>query len=260
MMRQKGSPKGGGQVRRRRYPRAIREWPEGERPRERLWKYGAQQLTTAELLGILCRIGARGRSAVDLGRELLQAFGGLRGLDAAELSDLRGIKGLGRAKAAQLKAALELGRRFLSETRAVKGKVESSQAVYEFLLPQMRDLKREVFKVLLLNGQNEVLEVVTASEGSLTESPVYPREIIRMANRYHAAALIFAHNHPSGSPKPSPTDKAITQELVFAGKIMHLRVLDHLIIGENRYFSFADAGLIQQYEEAYDRRKPSPRD
>ncbi len=242
-------------MRRRRYPRAIREWPEGERPRERLLQYGAQQLTTAELLGILCRIGVRGRSAVDLGRELLQTFGGLRGLDAAELSDLRAIKGLGRAKIAQLKAALELGRRFLSEAKAVHGKVESSKAVYEFLLPQMRDLKREVFKVLLLNSQNEILEVVTASEGSLTESSVYPREIIHMANRHHAAALIFAHNHPSGNPKPSLTDKAITQELVFVGKILHIKVLDHLIIGENRYFSFADAGLIQEYEQAYERRK-----
>jgi DNA repair protein RadC len=242
-------------MRRRRYPRAIREWPEGERPRERLVKYGAQHLTTAELLGILCRIGVKGRSAVDLGRELLHTFGGLRGLDAADLTELQTVKGFGKAKIAQLKAALELGRRFLSEAKAVKGKVESSKAVYEFLLPHMRDLKKEIFKVLLLNGQNEILEVVTVSEGSLTESPVYPREIVQVANRHHAAALIFAHNHPSGNPRPSPTDKEITQELVFVGKLLHIKVLDHIIIGEDRYFSFADAGLIQQYEHAYDRRK-----
>jgi DNA repair protein RadC len=109
--------------------------------------------------------------------------------------------------------------------------------------------------VLLLNGQNEIVDVRTASEGSLTESPVYPREIMQLANRHHAAALIVAHNHPSGNPKPSATDKAITEELVFAGKIMRVKVLDHVIIGDDRYFSFADAGLIAEYERAYDRRR-----
>ncbi len=243
-------------MRRRRYPRAISEWPEGERPRERLLTYGPQHLTTAELLGILCRTGVKGRSAVDLGRELLQSFGGLRGLAAAQAQDLRTIKGLGKAKIAQLQAAMELGRRALSEVKRVKGKVESSKDVYALLLPHMRDLTKEVFQVLLLNGQNEILEIATASQGSLTESPVYPREIIQMANRHHAAALICAHNHPSGNPTPSATDKAITEELIFAGKIMHVNVLDHLIIGDDRDFSFADAGLIQQYERAYDRRRP----
>ncbi len=243
-------------MRRRRYPQAISEWPEGERPRERLFKYGPQHLTTAELLGILCRTGVKGRSAVDLGRELLQIFGGLRGLSAADPEDFGVIKGLGKAKIAQLQAALELGRRSLSEAKRIRGKVESSQDVYAFLLPHMRDRAKEVFQVLLLNGQNEILELVTTSEGSLTESPVYPREIMQLANRHHAAALIFAHNHPSGNPKPSATDKAITTELVFAGKIMRVKVLDHLIIGDDRFFSFADAGLIEQYERAFDRRRP----
>jgi DNA repair protein RadC len=162
---------------------------------------------------------------------------------------------LGSAKIAELQAALELGRRSLSEAKQIKGKVESSQDVHAFLLPEMRDLKREVFRVLLLNGQNEIVDVRTASEGSLTESPVYPREIMQLANRHHAAALIVAHNHPSGNPKPSATDKAITEELVFAGKIMRVKVLDHVIIGDDRYFSFADAGLIAEYERAYDRRR-----
>jgi len=243
-------------MRRKRYPRAIREWPEGERPRERLLKDGPQHLTTAELLGILCRTGTKGRSAVDLGRELLQSFGGLRGLTAAQSQDLRAVKGLGQAKIAQLQAALELGRRTMSEAKRVAGKVESSNDVYAFLRPHLRDLTKEIFQVLLLNGHNEILNTVTASEGSLTESPVYPREIIQLANRHHAAALIFAHNHPSGNPAPSATDKAITEELVFAGKIMHVKVLDHVIIGDDRYFSFADAGLIQQYERAYARRRP----
>lgn len=240
---------------RKRYPRAISAWPEGERPRERLLKQGPQHLTTAELLAILCRTGVKGRSAVDLGRELLQTFGGLRGLSAADAQDLRAIKGLGSAKIAQLQAALELGRRSLSEAKRTRGRVESSEDVYAFLRPQVRDLKREAFQVLLLNGQSEIIEVRTASEGSLTESPVYPREVMQLANRYHAAALIVAHNHPSGNPKPSATDKAITEELVFAGKIMRVKVLDHVIIGDDRYFSFADAGLIGEYERAYDRRR-----
>lgn len=243
-------------MRRKRYPRAISEWPEGERPRERLLKYGPKNLTTAELLAILCRTGVKGRSAVDLGRELLQTFAGLRGLSAADPKDLQAVKGLGKAKIAQLQAALELGRRTLSEAKRIRGKVESSRDVYAFLQPQVRDQQREAFQVLLLNGQNEILEIVAASEGSLTESPVYPRDIMQLANRHHAAALIFAHNHPSGNPKPSATDKAITEELVFAGKIMRVKVLDHLIIGDDRYFSFADAGLIEQYERAYDRRRP----
>lgn len=243
-------------MRRKRYPRAISEWPEGERPRERLLKYGPKNLTTAELLAILCRTGVKGRSAVDLGRELLQTFAGLRGLSAADPKDLQAVKGLGKAKIAQLQAALELGRRTLSEAKRIRGKVESSRDVYAFLQPQVRDQQREIFQVLLLNGQNEILEIVAASEGSLTESPVYPREIMQLANRHHAAALIFAHNHPSGNPKPSATDKAITEELVFAGKVMRVKVLDHLIIGDDRYFSFADAGLIEQYERAYDRRRP----
>ena len=242
-------------MRRRRYPRAIREWPKAERPRERLFKYGPRHLTTAELLGILCRTGVKGRSAVDLGRELLQSLGGLRGLSAANPEDFETIKGLGKAKIAQLQAAMELGRRALSEAKRTLGKVESSQDVYNFLLPHMRDLTKEIFLVLLLNGHNELLEMVTASEGSLSESPVYPREIIQLAIRHHAVALIFAHNHPSGNPTPSATDKAITEELLFAGKIMHVKVLDHVIIGEDRYFSFADAGLIQQYERAYARRR-----
>lgn len=243
-------------MRPRRYPTAITQWPEGERPRERLFKHGPRHLTTAELLGILCRTGTKGRSAVDLGRELLLAFDGLRGLSAADPQDLQTIKGLGKAKIAQLQAALELGRRVLSEAKRITGKVESSKDVYAFLRPHLRDLKKEVFQVLLLNGHNELLETVTISEGSLTESPVYPREIIQLVNRYHAAALIFAHNHPSGNPSPSGTDKTITEELVFAGKIMHVKVLDHVIIGDDRYFSFADAGLIQQYERAYARRHP----
>jgi DNA repair protein RadC len=239
----------------RRYGSAIRAWPAEERPRERLLAHGPGALTTAELLAILLRTGARGQSAVELARSLLEQCGGLRELDRRGVEALQEARGLGAAKVAQVKAALELGRRLLAEEKRVKGRVASSKAVYEWLRPQMQGLAKEVFKVLLLNGDNEVLEAVTASEGSLTESPVYLRELVNLANRHQAAALIVAHNHPSGNPRPSATDRALTEELVFMGRLLRIRVLDHLIIGDSRYFSFADEGLIDQYSEAFDRRR-----
>jgi DNA repair protein RadC len=143
----------------------------------------------------------------------------------------------------------------MAEEKKLLAAVTSSKEVYEWLRPQMQGLTKEVFKVLLLNGNNEILESVTASEGSLTESPVYLRDLVNLANRHQAAALIVAHNHPSGNPRPSPTDKTLTEELVFMGRLLKIRVLDHLIIGENRYYSFADEGLIDQYAAAFDARR-----
>jgi DNA repair protein RadC len=240
----------------RRYRSAIRAWPADERPRERLLALGPGALTTAELLAILFRTGTGGQSAVELARGLLERSGGLRELDRRGAEQLQEAKGLGPAKVAQLKAAMELGRRLLAEERKVTGRVTSSKEVYEWLRPQMQHLGKEVFKVLLLNGDNEVLETVTASEGSLTESPVYLRDLVDLANRHRAAALVVAHNHPSGNPRPSPSDKTLTEELVLMGRLMRIRVLDHLIIGDGRYFSFADEGLIDRYGAAFDKRRP----
>ena len=238
-----------------RYVSAIKTWPAEERPRERLLVHGPGALTTAELLAILLRTGTGGQSAVELARSLLEKAGGLRELDRRAAEELQEAKGLGPAKIAQLKAALELGRRLMAEEKKVLAAVTSSKEVYEWLRPQMQGLTKEVFKVLLLNGNNEILESVTASEGSLTESPVYLRDLVNLANRHQAAALIVAHNHPSGNPRPSPTDKTLTEELVFMGRLLKIRVLDHLIIGENRYYSFADEGLIDQYAAAFDARR-----
>jgi len=238
-----------------RYASAIKAWPAEERPRERLLVHGPGALTTAELLAILLRTGTGGQSAVELARSLLEKAGGLRELDRRAAEELQEAKGLGPAKIAQLKAALELGRRLMAEEKKVLAAVTSSKEVYEWLRPQMQGLTKEVFKVLLLNGNNEILESVTASEGSLTESPVYLRDLVNLANRHQAAALIVAHNHPSGNPRPSPTDKTLTEELVFMGRLLKIRVLDHLIIGENRYYSFADEGLIDQYAAAFDARR-----
>jgi DNA repair protein RadC len=238
-----------------RYASAIKAWPAEERPRERLLVHGPGALTTAELLAILLRTGTGGQSAVELARSLLEKTGGLRELDRRAAEELQEAKGLGPAKIAQLKAALELGRRLMAEEKKVLAAVTSSKEVYEWLRPQMQGLTKEVFKVLLLNGNNEILESVTASEGSLTESPVYLRDLVNLANRHQAAALIVAHNHPSGNPRPSPTDKTLTEELVFMGRLLKIRVLDHLIIGENRYYSFADEGLIDQYTASFDARR-----
>ncbi len=239
----------------RQYVSAIKAWPAEERPRERLLAHGAAALTTAELLAILLRTGTGGQSAVELARALLEKTGGLRELDRRGAEELQEAKGLGLAKIAQLKAALELGRRLLAEEKKILGVVSSSKEVYDWLRPEMQGLTKEVFKVLLLNSNNEVLETVTASEGSVTESPVYLRELVNLANRHQAAALIVAHNHPSGNPRPSPTDKTLTEELVFMGRLLRIRVLDHLIVGDGRYFSFADEGLIDQYAAAFDRRR-----
>ena len=239
-----------------RYASAIKTWPVEERPRERLLQHGPGALTTAELLAILLRTGTGGQSAVELARSLLEKTGGLRELDRKGVEELQEAKGLGLAKIAQLKAALELGRRLMAEEKKVLGAVTSSKEVYEWLRPQMQGLTKEVFKVLLLNGNNEILEGVTAFEGSLTESPVYLRELVNLANRHRAAALIVAHNHPSGNPRPSSTDKSLTEELVAMGRLLKIGVLDHVIIGDNRYYSFADEGLIEQYGAAFDGRRP----
>ncbi|MFQ5963227.1 MAG: DNA repair protein RadC [Candidatus Scalinduaceae bacterium] len=237
------------------YEDSISNWPADERPRERLLKYGSHTLTNAELLAILLRVGVKGKNAVDLARQIIREAKGLRGLDKLEPKDLFNIKGLNLAKIAQIKASIELGKRILEEPRKIEGVASSSGKVYDMLVPKMRDLKKEVFKVIFLNSQNNVIDIVTAHEGTVTMSNVYVREIINLANKFGAAAMIFAHNHPSGEPKPSNEDKDITEELVFAGKIMRIKVLDHIIIGEQKYFSFADEGLIKRYNTRFDMRK-----
>jgi DNA repair protein RadC len=226
---------------------AIRDWPEGERPRERLLQDGPRRLTTAELLGIVLRTGARGQSAVDLARALLQDWDGLSGLDAADPPALLETKGLGPAKIAQVKAALELGRRLLAEVeRAARPRITSSKDVVELMAPRLRGLQVERCEVILLNGGNDVVALDTLSEGSLTESPVYPREILRRANRHHAAAVILVHNHPSGHSEPSAGDRALTEELVLAGDLLRIPLVDHVIIGRRDHYSFADRGLIAE--------------
>jgi DNA repair protein RadC len=227
---------------------AIPYWPEGERPRERLIAQGPERLTTAELLAIVLRTGSRGRSAVDLARQLLQDVKGLVGLEAATAATLTEITGVGPAKTAQIKAALELGRRLLAEAeQGAHPRITSSQDVLELCAPRLRGLQQERCDILFLNGGNDVVALETLSQGSLTEAPVYVRTIVERANRHHAAAAILVHNHPSGHTQPSAGDRALTEELVQAGDLLHLPLLDHVIIGRRDHYSFADHGLIAEY-------------
>lgn len=216
-----------------------------ERPRERLFKYGPETLSEAELLAILLRTGNSGDTAVDMARALLQKFSGLRGLDQQPAQSLSQVKGIGQAKAAQIKAAFELAKRIVQETHAVRDRVRSSDDVYRRVRLQMRDLGREEFWILFLTGRNEIISQKKLFEGSLAESVVSPREIILTAIQQAAASVIMIHNHPSGDPEPSQEDRNITQKIVRACQYCDVSVLDHLIIGRDSYFSFADHGLLQ---------------
>lgn len=230
----------------KKYPDAISSWPEDERPREKLLKFGEHTLTNAELLAILLRSGTKGDSAVDLGRKILQKFKNFRNMSHSDISKWREIKGLGDAKIAQIKAAIEIARRFLEEEKAIEGKVTSSKEVADFLMPRFRDLKKEVFKVLLLNGRNEIIDIVEIEEGTVNYASPPIKEIIHRALQEFATAIICVHNHPSGNPQPSDDDKRFTKELVSAGRVMQIKVLDHVIIGDNCYFSFADENLLRE--------------
>jgi DNA repair protein RadC len=227
-----------------RYTPKIPDWPEDERPRERLIKFGADKLSDAEILAILLRVGNQETTAIDLARKLLQEFGGFRGIDARSVAELCELNGIGVAKAAQIKAALELGKRFFLEETRIKDKVESSDDVYKIVSPHLRTLGREVFKVLLLTSRNTLIAEKTIFEGSLTESLVSPREVIKEAINHSAAAVVFVHNHPSGNPEPSAEDKRVTQLLKSACQVVGINVLDHIIIGDQGFFSFADKGLL----------------
>lgn len=221
----------------------LREWPEDERPRERLLKHGPETLSDAQLLAIILRNGDGGRTALDLGRELLDRSGGLAGVARAGISELCEVKGIGPAKAAEIKAAIELGRR--NQRPALAGaSLCASQDVADFFLPRLKDHKREEFRCVLLDTKNRVIRDLTVSIGSLTASLVHPRDTFKTAVRESAAAVIFVHNHPSGDARPSQEDIQLTRRLVQAGDLLGIRVLDHVIVGDGAHFSFRDSGMI----------------
>ena len=221
--------------------KGIAHWPETERPRERLLSKGPEALSDAHLLAILLRTGRRDSSAVQVALELLSQVGGVGGLAGCGIEELC----IGPAKAAQLKAALALGRRSMAAPLSTGTRIGSSSDLFQHFHPALRDLKHEVFKVVLLDAKNHVIKEVTVSEGSLTLSIVHPREVFALAVRESAAAIIVLHNHPSGDPTPSQEDRQLTDRLVAAGSLLGIRVLDHLIMGDGRYTSFADEGWLR---------------
>jgi DNA repair protein RadC len=230
------------------YPRAIKEWPEDERPRERLMKFGADALSEAQLLAIVLATGdaSSGQSALDLAMHLIQTFDGLRALDAASIAELCQLKGVGPAKATTIKAAFELGKRLSGEPAHRHLKVTSPQDLVNYFQPRLQHLRKEVFKVVLLDTKHQMLKDVTVSEGSLSASLVHPREAFLPAIKESAAAVIFIHNHPSGDPTPSPEDKELTRRLAEVGQLVGIHVLDHIIIGSGTpgHTSFRDVGLL----------------
>lgn len=224
----------------------IKEWPEGERPRERLLKEGAEVLSDAQLLAILLRTGSDRANAVQMAIQLLEQFHAIPNLTHLSVSELCSVRGIGPAKAALLKAAFELGRRSFVSPLTAGVKLTTSQHVFNHFSPTLKHARREVFKIILLDQKNKIIRNVTISEGSLTATVVHPREVFNPAVRDSAASVIFLHNHPSGDPTPSQEDKDLTQRLVAAGELMGIHVLDHIIIGESTYFSFADGGYLRR--------------
>lgn len=229
---------------RRKAGQGITQWPEAERPRERLLAQGAGALSDAQLLAILLRVGRKRSSAVEVGMEVLHRLGGVAGLARCGIEELCAVPGVGEAKAAQLKAAVELGKRALASPLSKGTKIASSRDLFDHYHPGLRDLRHEIFKVVLLDAKHAIVRDATVSEGSLTLSIVHPREVFTMAVRESAAAVIFLHNHPSGDPTPSQEDRVLTARLVSAGEVLGIRVLDHIVVGDGRYVSFADQGWL----------------
>lgn len=222
----------------------ITDWPLAERPRERLLAQGASVLSDAELLAIFLRTGIAGKTAVDLARDLLQEYGSLRALMQADLQRFCQSSGLGNAKYAQLQAVLEMGRRHLQETLQRGNALTSPDATRHFLSAKLRDLPHEVFACLFLDNRHRILAFEELFRGTLDGASVYPREVIKRCLSHNAAAVIFAHNHPSGIAEPSQADQSLTQRLKKALSLIDIRVLDHLVIGDGQIASLAEQGMM----------------
>ncbi len=223
----------------------IKAWPEDDRPREKLLKRGASSLSDSELLAILFRTGTRGVSAVDLARKVIMKFKTFQDMSHTDARDWKEFKGLGNAKIAHIQAALEIGKRF-REDKVKKGKqkIKSARDIVEILMPQMRDLKTEVFKVVHLDSNNRIIDIEDAANGTVNHAMPIVREIIHSALQKFAVFIVCVHNHPSGIIEPSKHDKEFTNALCSAGRCMDVKIMDHLIIGDNDYFSFADKGYM----------------
>lgn len=223
---------------------AITDWPASERPREKLIELGADALSDAELLAIFLRVGVVGKSAVDLARDLLSKFGSLNGIFAATEAELSQVHGIGCSKYVQLQAIFEMSRRALSEELQTRDVFQSPKQVREYLVLKLGALTREVFMVLFLDAQNRLNAAEELFSGTLTQTSVYPREVVKRAIHHNAASVIFAHNHPSGVAEQSLADEQLTQQLKQALMLVDVRVLDHFIVAGNQTLSFAERGLL----------------
>lgn len=223
---------------------AITDWTASERPREKLIELGAGALSDAELLAIFLRIGVSGKTAVDLARDLLSQFGSLNGVFAANEQEISQVHGMGSSKYAQLQAVFEMSRRALNEQMRQKDILSSPKQVRDYLTLKLANQLKEVFVVLFLDAQNRLIATEEMFSGTLTQTSVYPREVVKRALHYNAASVMFAHNHPSGIAKQSRADEMITQELKKALALVDVRVLDHFIVAGNQTLSFVEVGLL----------------
>lgn len=223
---------------------AITDWPQQERPREKLMRKGVASLSDAELLAIFLRVGVAGKSAVDLARDLLQQFQSLNGVFNANLNQIKTIHGMGSSKYCQLQAVLEMSKRALNERLESVDSFRAPLQVKQYLQLNLSALQREVFGVMFLDAQNRLLAYETLFEGSLMQTSVYPREVVKQALAHNAAAVILSHNHPGGVAQPSRADEQLTHTLKQALSLIDVRVLDHVIVAGQHTFSFSEQGLI----------------
>jgi len=229
--------------------KSIKNWPEDERPRERLLRFGARGLSTAQLFAVILRTGGKKKSALELARELLVHFIGLKEIEDISEAEMRHVRGMGAAKLAQIKAALELGRRLMSEDTEYGSGMPSfknSRDVFNYYRSKFYGMKKERFLCAMLDTKNKVFKETIVSDGTLTSSLVHPREVFRRAIKEASASVLFVHNHPSGDPTPSKDDIAVTERLFETGKIIGIEVLDHVIISDNRYMSLFEKGYINK--------------
>lgn len=225
--------------------KGIKDWPEEDRPREKLLKKGAAALSNSELLAILLRTGFNGISAVDLARKVLEKFGTFRNMAHTDSRDWKEFKGLGGAKLAHIQAALEIGRRYREDDVTTdKQKISSAKDIVDIIMPRLRDLKTEIFKIVCLDSNNRIIDISEATCGTVNRAIPIVREIMHSALQKFAVSIICCHNHPSGNPEPSKEDRDFTRELCQAGNVMQVKILDHIIIGDNQHYSFSDNGLI----------------
>ena len=223
---------------------AITDWPADERPREKLMQKGVQYLSDAELLAIFLRVGVTGKTAVDLARDLLTQFGSLSHIFNASVKEINAVHGMGDSKYCQLQAIFEMSRRALAEQIKHQNALSSPEKVSDYLRLKLIRQEREIFVVLFLDAQNRVQAQETLFEGTLTQTSVYPREVVKRALHHNAASVIFAHNHPSGIAEQSRADELITQALKKALDLVDIRVLDHFIVAGHQTMSFAERGLL----------------